>query len=80
MRFRQHLDLLMKIETSEIKCFNVPWSCMVFLESLDVSRMLPGTPGHDVMKSFLGILMICDVFCANVKWSFVKSRGARCLP
>ena len=40
------LDFLQSM-TSEIKCFDVPQSCPVFLEFLDVHRMLPGLAGHD---------------------------------
>ena len=45
--FRQNRQILTKIMISKIKCFDVPWSCTVFLESLDVYRMLPGSPGHE---------------------------------
>ena len=34
----------------QVKFFNVPWSCIVFLEFLNVSKMLFGQPGHDVIK------------------------------
>ena len=46
--FVKLICLLAKMMTSEIKCFDDPWSCIVFLKSLDVHRMLPGSPGGDV--------------------------------
>ena len=47
----QDLEFQTKIMTSEIQCFDVPWSCKVFRNDLDVSKMFPGSPGHDVPKS-----------------------------
>ena len=39
-RFRQHLEILMNIVTSDIKCFDVPWSCISSEMAPDASTSL----------------------------------------
>ena len=41
-------QILTKIWTSEIKCCDVPWCYRAIFEFLQMSRILPGPPGHDV--------------------------------
>ena len=71
----QHLQIVTKILTSEIHSLNAPCSWIAFLEYLDVSRMPPGSRGHDVTKCVFEILTISDAFC---KCQVPGCLGAKC--
>ena len=49
-RIRQHIQMFTRIMTSEVTCFDVPWSSKVFLCTLDVSTIFSGSPGRIVIQ------------------------------
>ena len=49
----QNLQMLMKIAISEAKFSDIPWCFKVLLEFLEVSRIIPESPGRDLMDLFL---------------------------
>ena len=67
------------IVTSKITCLNVPCSSRVFLEFQDMFRMLPGTPGHDIMNSVLLATHDSDGLC-KCRVSSALSPWRRRLP